>query len=242
MEVKCTQCGGAVSVKTDQGIAQCNYCGSSLFISLQDGFLHYLLRPLVPQKDVQKVLQTYLERRERKSSFTIKRTSRVFWPFWQAQDEDSHRTFIGATNPITSLEEADIPPGEPRPFLAEETGSDWIEPPSERVEDIIKREGITPGKIRLIHLPFWIVDYVYDNVSYEAWVDAVRGNIFADDLPPTFEKEKDRLYALVAFVIFGAFFVIGILIPKPNIAFLAYIAATIPLYYIAKRMLKDVMS
>jgi hypothetical protein len=183
-----------------------------------------------------------MERRERRSSFKIKRTSRVFWPFWQVQDGDSIGTFIAATNPITSLEEADIPPGDARPFLAEETGSDWVEPPSERMEDILKREGIAPGKIRLVHLPFWIVNYEYDDVTYEAWMDAVRGAVFADELPPTFEKEKDRLYALVALIIFGAFFVIGILTPKPNIAFLAYMAAAAPLYYIAKSMLKDVMS
>ena len=242
MEVKCTQCGGSVPVKTDQGAARCDFCGSSLYISLRDGFLHYLISPMVPEKDVPKVLQTYLEKKERRSSFKVKRTSRVYWPFWEVQEGDNVKTYIAATNPITALEDAEIPPGNARPFLAEEIGSDWVEPPSERVEDIIAREGISPGKIRLIHLPFWIVNYEYDGVSYEAWMDAVRGHVYADELPPTFEKLKDRLYAYTAFAIFAIFFIIGISVPKPNIAFLAYIAASLPLFFGAKYMLRDIMS
>jgi len=229
-------------VKTDQGAARCDFCGSSLYISLRDGFLHYLISPMVPEKDVSKVLQTYLEKKERRSSFKMKRTSRVYWPFWEVEEGEKVNTYIAATNPITTLEDAEIPAGNAKPFIAEEIGSDWVEPPSERMEDIIAREGISPGKIRLVHLPFWIVDYEYDSVSYEAWVDAVRGRVYADELPPTFERLKDRLYAYTAFTIFAVLFLIGISVPKPETAFIVYIIALLPLYLVARYMLKGVMS
>jgi len=242
MEVKCTQCGAKVPVEADQGLATCPYCSSSLMVSLREGYLHYLLKPLVPDRDIPNVLKSHFERLERKSAFTITKHSRVFWPFWQVQEQDKIKTFIAATNPITSLENAGISSGDARPFRQEETGEDWVEPPTAQMEELIVREGIIPSKAWLVHLPFWIVNYEYDSVTYEAWVDAVRGGVFADELPPTFEKAKDRQYALAAIIVFGVFFLIGVLSPTPRIEFVLYVLSIFPLYFGVKSMLKRVMS
>ncbi len=242
MEVKCTQCGGNVPVQLEQGLATCPYCGSSLFVSIREGYLHYLLKPMLPERDIEKVLRTYLQRLERRSSFTIKRTSMVFWPFWQTQEGEELGTFIAATHPITSLEDADILSGDARPFLQSETGDVWVEPPSERLEELIERQGIAPTKVWLVHCPFWAVNYEYDGITYEVWVDAVRGKAFADELPPTFEKQKDRLYAMAALVIFGVFFLLGVAGSGSIVALLLYAAASIPLYFVVKKMIEGVMS
>ena len=64
MQVKCTQCGGDVPVEMDQGLATCPYCSSSLFLSLREGLLHYVLGPVIQEQELGKILRTYLERKE----------------------------------------------------------------------------------------------------------------------------------------------------------------------------------
>ncbi len=243
MQVKCTQCGGGVPIQSEQAVAQCPYCSSSLYISVQSGFLHYVLKPLIKQKDIPDIMRTFLARKERKGEFEITRSSRVFWPFWQIQAEGGKlHVHIGATNPITDVERSGIPSGDAKPYQQSLAQDEWFEPPATPVEDIIEREGIEPEKIWLAHLPFRVVDYTYDGVTYEAWVDAVRGEVYADDLPPTFEKRKDRAYAFAAIIAFAVFFVIGVLAPSVKLALLFYLGAAAPLYFGVKMMLGGVMS
>lgn len=243
MQVKCTQCGGGVPIEAEQAVAQCPYCNSSLYVSIQSGFLHYVLKPLIKEKDLPEIMETFLARRERKGEFGIIRSHRVFWPFWQIQENGGRlHVHIGATNPITDLERSGIPSGDAKPYQQSLTREEWFEPPTTPVEDIIESEGIEPKKIWLVHLPFWVVDYTYDGVTYEAWADAVRGEVYADDLPPAFEKRKDRAYALVALVAFAIFFVIGVLAPGVKLALLFYLGAAAPLYFGVKMTLGGVMS
>jgi len=243
MQVKCTQCGGGVPIDTEQAVAQCPYCASSLYVSIHSGFLHYVLKPLIKEKDLPKILETFLARRERKGGFSITRSRRVFWPFWQMQESGGRlRVHIGATNPVTDLERSGIPSGDAAPYQPSLVQDEWFEPPSAPVEEIIEREGIEAQKTWLAHIPFWVVNYEYDGVIYEAWIDAVRGEVFADDLPPTFGKRKDRAYALAAITAFAVFFVIGVLAPSTKTAILFYLGSAVPLYFGTKMMLGTVMS
>lgn len=242
MEVKCTQCGGEVPVEIDQGLASCPYCSSSLYVSLNDGFLHYVITPTLKEKDLDKTLKTFLARKERKSGLVIREAAQIFWPYWRIQQDAETKTFIAATNPITSLERASIPDGDTKPFLKNKVDKDRFEMPGEPIEDLIEREGISASKVWLAHVPFWIVDYEYDSVKYQAWIDAVRGEVYADDLPPAFTKEKDRLYARAAWFIFAVFFILGAAISNGDYVIPLYVLASVPLYYITKRTLKGAAS
>lgn len=229
-------------VELEQGLATCPYCKSSLFISLREGYLHFIIAPVLKEMEIEKTLHTYLERRERKGRLKIIAYKRVYWPFWRIQEGDKLHTFIASTHPVTNLEKAEIPSGDAKPFSENEMKDEIVEPPGDQLEDLVEREGIIATKTWLMHLPFWVVEYEYDGVTYEAWLDAVRGRVFVDDLPPAFEKKKDTVYAAVALSAFAIFFIIGVAIPNANIALLVYAVSALPVYYGIKYVLKEVMS
>lgn len=243
MEVKCSQCGGAVPVREREGVATCKFCGASLYVDLLEGVGHFLIKPVLNEKALAPQLATWLARRERRGDLKISRASLVFWPFWEIHDqEDKTSTFIAAAHPITAIEDAGPSPGNMRPYSDAELESGWPQPPDGVLRDFLQRVGIAAKKTLLIHQPFWQVRYVYDQMEYEAWIEGVRGEVFADDLPPTFAKEKDRIYQKAIATLFLSYLVVGVAIPDGNWAAAGMIAASLPLFFVVDWMVKEKVS
>lgn len=230
-------------VRESEGVANCPFCGSSLYVDLLEGLGHFLIKPVLKEKDLSSQLRTWLERRERRGDLKVSRTWLVFWPFWEIHDEKDHTsTFMAAAHPITALEDIGSSPGNLLPYSDAELEGGWSQPPAGALRELLQRMGITAKKALLIHRPFWQVRYIYNQMEYEAWIDAVRGEVFADDIPPTFAKEKDRIYQKAVATLFLCYLALGILIPDGNWAALGMIAASIPLFFLVDWMAKEKVS
>lgn len=243
MEVNCTQCGGAVTIKEYQGLAKCSYCGSSLYLDINEGIIHLIARPKITQKEIPISLQTFLQKKERKGNFNIKKINLLFWPFWQTIDMNSNSIISSASSSaITDLENASILGAESEPFNENIAGGNHIEPPIESVYDFLIKSGIKAQKVKLLHLPFYQVIYSYGDMEYEIWIDAISGQIFADYLPPTFAKEKDKLYLKLTALIFVVYFLIGVMIRSGDIAVILMLMASIPLYFYVRKKAQELTS
>lgn len=244
MEVKCTQCGGAVTIKEHQGLAKCPYCGSSLYLDINEGIVHLIARPKLIQKELPIVLQTFLEKKERKGLPRIIRINLIFWPFWQTFDMNGKvGLFPASSSPITDLENAHIPVLETEPFNEEIVENSHVEAPIESVYDFLIKRGLKAQKVKLLHIPFYQVIYNYGGaVEYEVWIDAVTGQLFADELPPTFSNEKDKLYLKMAGLAAGVYILIALLIPNGDIAAILMLVASIPLHFYIRKKTRELNS
>jgi hypothetical protein len=97
-------------------------------------------------------------------------------------------------------------------------------------DDIVKAD--------LVHMPFYRVVYKYVDDNYEAMVDAGAGKLYADKLPASLGREKDK-YFLALFGILSliflteAFFVRGIWI-----LLLVYLATGALSWYLVQANIK----
>ena len=243
-------------MKENQGLATCPFCGSSLYLDLREGVGHFCIKPALTEKSLSSQLTTWLLHKERRGAVRIEKAALVFWPFWEIQSlwpEGEVFTSIAASHPITDMQHSGkVPTGELIPFVEEELKAARVKPPQYAIREFMKKEGISrknegsplkavrPGpKAWLIHIPFWQVEYICDGVSYEAWIEAVSGDVFADDLPPTFAREKDRIYQRAVAVIFFAYLLAGIFVPSGNLAILVMVGISLPLYLLVRGMVKE---
>lgn len=232
MEVKCTQCGGAVTIKEHQGLAKCSYCGSSLYLDINEGIIHLIARPKLTQKEIPISIQTFLQKKERKGNFNIKQINLLFWPFWQTVDMNGKvNHYPASSSALTDLENANITAVESEPFSEDIASGNYVEPPIESVYDFLIKSGQKVQKVKLLHIPFYQVIYTYGEGEYEIWINAVSGQLFADDLPPAFAKEKDKLYLKLVALIFGVYFLIALLVQNGEIAVILMLIASIPLHF-----------
>lgn len=244
MEVKCTQCGGAVPIKEHQGLAKCSYCGSSLYLDINEGIVHLIARPKLSQKELPILLQTFLEKKERKGLPSITRTNLIFWPFWQTSEINGKGAlFPASSSPITALEDASISALATEPFNEEIAENSHVEAPIESVYDFLIKSGLKTQKVKLLHIPFYQVIYNYGSATeYEVWVDAITGQLFADKLPPTFSKEKDKLYLKMAGLAAGVYILIALLVSSGDIAVILMLVASIPLHFYIRKKTRELTS
>ena len=243
MEVKCSQCGGAVPVREQEGVANCQFCGASLYVDLSESVGHFLIKPVLKEKNLPPQLTTWLARKERRGALHVNKASLIFWPFWEIHDEDDRtKRLMASAHPVTALEDAAIIAGQQEPYTEASLEGGYAQPPQGALRDFLQRTGLKAKKALLIHQPFWQARYSYGDIEYEAWVDAVRGEIYADDLPPTFAKKKERIYQKAIAILFVSYMVMGALIPDGNMAVAAMIVASIPLYFLIDWMVKEEVS
>ncbi len=227
-------------MEAHEGLARCNYCGSALYVDLKEGVGHFMITPVIRKEGLGAHLGTMLARKERKSGLTIDNANIVYWPYWVIQDEKGKQhIFIANAHPVTAMENLPVPSGEQKPYSEEGHKDTWFQPPSGGVEEYIEREKLDAKKSRLVHIPFWQVEYTYDDINYEAWIDAAQGAMYADDLPPTFEKQKDKTYRLAVIIIALTYFIPAAIIPNGNLAVLFMLAASLPLYFVILNMVKE---
>jgi DNA-directed RNA polymerase subunit RPC12/RpoP len=245
MKVRCTQCGAEIPIEEDAGFIQCEYCGTHLFVEVDRTVQHYNFRPRMEAGSLASTIMRELSRLELTLPVEITRAELVYFPFWQITTEQGRNVTIpGAITTIENLAGVTIPAGDLKFFDPENIPSGKIIPPETLLDGALAQfKGLNlrdeVKESALIHLPVFLVSYRYQDNSYEAAVDALSGNVYADEYPPLPIRDKDRFFGLMMLVTMLIFVLEGVLIRGFGFTILAYALTGVPLYFGIRALLKS---
>jgi DNA-directed RNA polymerase subunit RPC12/RpoP len=244
MKIRCTQCGAEISIEEDAGFIQCEYCGTHLFVELDRTVRHYSIQSNLGEKSVAPAISRHLSRMELNLPVEIINSELSYFPFWNFTTDQGRRVAIpAATSSIESLGQVTIPAGDLRFFDPGKIPASQIIPPETLLESALsqfKGLGLKDDvkESSLIHVPMFLVTYRYQDMEYEAAVEAVTGNVYSDEYPPLPVHEKDRFFGMMMAVTLALFILEGVIIKGFWLTLLAYAITSIPLYFGIRFLLK----
>ncbi len=212
VEIKCSQCGAAIAISPESGFITCPYCDSRLYLETGQTVAHSYLKPALKPEQVPGALVNGLAELELNRPVSLTESELVFVPFWEIKLKDGRLRFPASQLELAELGDFSIPAGAMVPYDAEIEQKAKVEMPEVGLDKIMHQPGIVKikdsiEKADLVHVPFYKVVYKYGDESYSAMVDAGAGKLYADKLPVSLGREKDR-YFLIRFGILSAVFLL----------------------------------
>jgi hypothetical protein len=246
MDIKCTQCGAGVPITEDAAFIRCPFCDTALYVETDRTVTHYYLPAQAPVNDLPLYLRRKLAGFEVKDEVAVKGVTLVFFPYWRfdlatgkshclpaaaAPFEDLHRLKM----PAGDLKLFDPPKLEPHRVIEPQV---LLVDAALEVKTELANEAAQFTASSLVHLPLYFVGYACQGKDFRAVVDAVAGEVYADDWPPGPQREKDRALGLIALLAVGLFLFEAALIPGLWLTLAAYALTALGLYYLARGVLQ----
>lgn len=245
MDIKCTQCGAKVPIEQDTGFIRCPYCETSLYVDTDRTVKHFSMSPQIRPADLAPVIQRKLSYMEIKDPVKVGRHNLVYFPFWRLDMEGGFSITVPASPPvIEDIIQIKCPAGDLKLFAPELAAEEEVVEPQALLEDAVAdaaklMDNKEPkfSAASLLHLPMYAVEYACGGARHKALVEAVSGEVYADDWPAAPQKEKDRVLGMIAALAFGLFFLEAALLPGLWPVLAAYAVTAIAIYYLARRTL-----
>ncbi len=245
MDIKCTQCGAKVPIEEDSDFIRCPYCETALYVETDRTIKHYYMVAQKPDSDLGPVIQRKISYMEIKDPVEVTTHKISYLPFWKLETSGGKVVVVpAAMTPLEGLRKVAQPAGELKLYSAELTESFKVVEPQALLEEAAA-EGLilldTPGlkfqSATLLHLPMYEVDYTCQNSAHKALVDAVSGEVYADQWPAAPQKQKDRFFGLIAVLALALFAVEAAVLPGFWLVVLAYAVTSGLLYFFTNRWL-----
>jgi len=243
VEISCTQCGANIEITEDSGFITCPYCDSRLYVEVDRTVRHLYLKPRISSNQLPGIISKALEKFELTQPVELTEAKLVFIPFWLLRLEKGILRFPASELEFEELKKFKIPVGELLPYEAEIERNYQVELPELELEEIfhlplVERVKDQIQRVDLIHLPFYQVSYKYLEQIYSGLVDGAGGKFFAQQLPPSPSKEKDRYFmkwlgALSLIFLLEAFF-----LPRFWMILCAYLGTGVLGWYVIKKDLE----
>jgi hypothetical protein len=242
LEVRCTQCGAAVTVRPDERLLQCPYCDTALVVDAEGTLFHEVMVPTVQPTEAAAHLRRFLGGRDTVAN--LDREARLsepvleYFPFWAftIREAGGERVALqpAAPSSLQGLQGLTLPSGSTRPMtpeIAEGAAVREPEVPAETAREwLTARHGEVPvRRTVLYHLPIYRTPYSWRDRTYQAAVDAVSGRVFPADFPAKAEAPY-VLVAVLALVVFG---IEGLIISNLILKAAAYLVSAVPILGIA---------
>ncbi len=202
MKLSCPQCGAKIPSIQESGFITCQYCDTTLYIDLSQVSQHYYLPRQIDRKHVLSILSRWLITRELAKEPQLLEIEHLYFPFWRLVQGADTFFYPAASFPIQELEEMKVPGGDFKlyePSLEEEN---TVVAPDIFLDSILESKQDGPKKREgdlkpfLVHLPLYTIKYQYEDSEYEAVIDGVQGQVFADESPPLPQIQMDRFFAM----------------------------------------------
>ncbi len=240
MKLSCPQCGATIPSVQESGFVICQYCDTTLYIDLSQASQHYYFPLQVNKNHVPGILSRWLITRELTKEYQPIETGHFYFPFWRLVQGAQSFFFPAASFPIQELEALKIPGGDFRLYESSLEEENTVIMPDIFLDSILdsKQEELKrdEGELEafLVHLPLYTIKYQYENREYEAVIDGLHGQVFADESPPLPQLQIDRFFAMAMIgilMIFSAefYFIPGFIKPL-SIALMT----AVPLHFILK--------
>ena len=250
MSITCSQCGSPVEVSEGQEVAACPACASSLFLVLNEPYLHYRIAPTIHRRQVGGILRRWLKAHEVRGDPKIARVEPRLWPFWEIARGARRSIYLAATSSIPELEDIALTGGA-REFFGSEMWAkpDVVEPEVDAVaartrfrselgeldeNDTTKDDDCT---VSLLHVPLFEVAYEVGGGAHRVLVDAVTGGVHADDVPHGFSVPMDASHTIAFVVTLGVFIALGSVSKGLFQTLIAYVVGGVLLYLLLDRYL-----
>ncbi|HUT54869.1 MAG TPA: hypothetical protein VM658_15870 [bacterium] len=246
MDIKCTQCGAKVPIETDTRFVRCPYCETALYVDADQTVRHYYFSPQAALNDLQPMISRKLSYMEIKDPVEVGSAALVYFPVWRFQTASGKSVVVpAAMPPLEDLFNVKVPAGDPRVFTPElAVDHELIEPEvmleeaADEARALIGVEEAQFSSSALVHLPLFRVDYTCQAKKHEALVDAVSGEVYADDWPSAPQKQKDRALGLIALLAFVLFLLEAAALPRMWMLLVAYAATAGGIYALARGTLR----
>ncbi len=211
--LNCTQCGGELHPDEGQVFITCPFCSSTVFIDKAQVVFHWYLRPTLNEAQATAALARWMS-----GSATVKDldkhsqiTSREFqyFPLWyfkaarKSGKETLHLEPAAATS-VTELTHLQLPAGDlvqydnslhsqaVMPSVPLATAQQWLSQE--------QNEGLTPSESSLVHVPIYLMKYIYKETTYTAVVEAATGVVLANIYPTKSEAPYLAVAGITALI------------------------------------------
>lgn len=233
-------------IEHDTGFINCPFCDTALYLDTDRTVKHFYLDFQVSSKDLAPVIQRKLSYMEVKAPVKVLSHSMVFLPVWKLEAATGETVLVpGAALSMEAMEELRLPAGDLKLMGPDAAADKELTEPELLLEDAARKARETLGgedvKIRaasLVHLPFYRVEYSCRDESFEAAVDGVSGEVYADSWPSAPHRQKDRVLGMIAALAFGLFFIEAAAIPGFWLVVPAYAITGVGIYFLARGVLK----
>jgi hypothetical protein len=194
-KIYCSQCGGEIHHDEGQIFLTCPFCESTIYIDKSQVVFHCYVDPTIKPDDVNSTLFRWMTGNQtvkdldKKARLISKEF--LFFPIWyfKVRIKGNGEAIIlqpAAATSISELKNLKIPAGNLIKY--EEKISADAQPPTVPLKAArawINDNGIQ-GDIAetfLVHIPIFVIKYVYQNHIYTAVVEASTGKVFANVYP-----------------------------------------------------------
>jgi len=218
VEIKCSQCGAGIEISSESGFISCPYCDSRLYVETDRTIQHFYLKPGLKPEQIPGIISRELSKLELTESASVIESKLIYVPFWLIKLKDQTLRFPAGKLELAELKNFSFPVGALAPFEPELALSGEVEIPELDLDQLMNHPKLEKLKdevlnSELVHIPFFRVDYTYQGQRYTAMIDAGAGKLYADKLPVSAGREKDR-YFLIRFGILSLVFLLeAFLIP-----------------------------
>jgi hypothetical protein len=246
MDITCTQCGAQVPIEHDSAFLRCPYCETALYVETDRTVKHFMMTATVTEKDLVPVLQRKLASFEIVAPVTLGTVKPVWFPFWRLEAKMGGAVVVpAAAAPLEDLASVKPPAGDLQ-LYAERDGESVVAPELLLEDAVVEgwkaleaKEPVEFAVASLVHLPLREVEYTCHDRRYRAVIEAVSGEVYADDWPAAPARKKDRLLGLIAIAAFVAFTLEAALIPVFPITLAVFVATAAIVYFAALNVLRQ---
>jgi len=246
MEIKCTQCGGKAPIEEDADFIRCPFCETALYIDADRSVKHFYMDPVVNEKDLGPLIQRRLSYMEIQSPVTVQTSRVILFPFWRFDSAIGGSLMIpAAMPPIEDMTQVKNPAGDLKLYSDDLSKRYQVVEPELLLDDaLVEAQRVLGTKdpvkftgASMTHLPLIEVRYLCKEGEFGAVVEAVSGEVHADDWPAAPVREKDRALGLIALAAFVLFLAEAALVPWAIFLIPIYAITALGIYAFARNKL-----
>ena len=250
MNMQCTNCGGSFDAHPYLQFYKCPYCTSALYLDIKGTVLHLLLNPHCDHNHdtLYRLINRWLSDKEIFTSFEISSIMKLLLPFWLVRDSKGVEHLFPATSRIVIWDDSiHLPSGEYKPFDISIIPSEYelVSPDIDLTSALSPRPYMTTMFIdsdmqrqgRLIHLPFYELEYCLGGKQYSVMMDVNNEQILTDTIPAGAGRIISATFTTLIIALFIFFTLLSSLAPDPTGRLLLLILGLPPAYLLVQRVL-----
>jgi DNA-directed RNA polymerase subunit RPC12/RpoP len=249
MQVKCSQCGGDLTLQEEVLFVTCPFCGSALYLDRSSAVFHYVVRAIQSEEDALGGLRRWMAGNETVKDLdklaAVTGRELIYFPMWRfvVHEEGQDREYkeMACAFSIPEIKKIPLSGGDLRFFDPSEFANAHLKPPDVLLESAtswLETRGVRPDSIKetsLIHIPFYLFKYQFRGTPYQAVVDGSSGRVLASVFP---RKAEMPFFAITAIATL-LFLAEGLAAPNILVRLILYVITAIPLgvvsYTVARR-------
>jgi hypothetical protein len=230
MQIRCTNCGADIPLQEESAFISCPFCRAALFVDTDQTIANFCMPPTIKKDDLTPLINRTLAAMEINPELELEGAVIVYHPFWRFESTGLKTKLIAAAEiGADDMTEISAVAGNPVAYDPAIIGDRReVEPTLLHDEAVAEWEMSSPAvtqsdlRVTMLYLPVYHTTYLCDGVRYSALIDGASGGVYADNWPPTEQREKNKVLGAIAAGAFVALVLESAFIPNFWLLMLAY--------------------